>query len=32
MSRDNNYQGPAQHPHRSLWHRIRDWWQMRKLR
>lgn len=26
------YQGPAQHPHRGFWQRVRDWWLMRKVR
>lgn len=30
MSRRQGYQGPAQHPHRTLFQRIRDWWQLRK--
>lgn len=25
------YQGPAQHPHRGWWQRLRGWWLPRKV-
>ncbi len=31
MADHGEYRGPAQHPHRGLWQRLRDWWQLRKL-
>lgn len=30
MTDNNSYRGPAQHPHRTLLQRLRDWWLMRK--
>ncbi|SHY38758.1 Uncharacterised protein [Mycobacteroides abscessus subsp. abscessus] len=30
MTENSEYRGPAQHPHRTLWQRFRDWWLMRK--
>lgn len=32
MTGRDGYEGPNPFPHRSVWRRIRDWWQMRKLR
>ena len=31
MADNDSYRGPAQHPHRSLWQRLRDWWLMWKV-
>ncbi len=31
MTDNGEYTGPAQHPHRGLFARLRDWWLMRKV-
>lgn len=31
MTENDSYRGPARHPHRSWWQRLRDRWLMRKV-